>query len=77
MLVLCLVIVGPRVHGGTPRAREAMPLLRSSPFSPDLSLPADLSPAEEVFVVRATGEVFRNYEYVPHARTHGVGANSD
>ena len=54
-----------------------MPLLRSSPFSPDLSLPADLSPAEEVFVVRATGEVFRNYEYVPHARTHGVGANSD
>jgi hypothetical protein len=44
-----------------------MPLLRSKPYVPDTTLPADLQPSEALFVVRATGEVFRDYECVAHA----------
>ena len=41
-----------------------MPLLRSKPFVPDTRLPADVQPHEALWVVRATGEVFRDYECV-------------
>ena len=41
-----------------------MPLLRRLAFSPSTALPAGLSPGEQVYVVRVTGEVFRDYTYV-------------
>ena len=44
-----------------------MPLLRSKPFVPDTRLPADVQPHEALWVVRATGEVFRDYECVTRA----------
>jgi hypothetical protein len=44
-----------------------MPLLRSKPYVPDTRLPTDLKPNEAVWVVRATGEVFRDYECVTRA----------
>ena len=44
-----------------------MPLLRSKPFVPDTRLPADVQPHEALWVVRATGEVFRDYECVAQA----------
>ncbi len=49
-----------------------MPLLRRVPFVPNTALPDGLSPGEQVFVVRVTGEVFRDYECVPAWRLHTV-----
>ena len=38
-----------------------MPLLHKKPFTPERP-PRDLRPEEEVFVCKATQEVFRDYE---------------
>ena len=40
-----------------------MPLLGRTPFQRQ-KIPADLKESDEVFVCKATGEVFTDYEYV-------------
>ena len=48
-----------------------MPLLNGQPYQPSLALPEGIKPSDEVFHIRLTGEVLKDYEeYLKQAKLY-------